>query len=376
MFETFKLLKALHPQHTNIMYLNSMFDFAFYRLNGIILDREAAGERLLLRDLHGTLVQLCNDGNHYCNVTNFDWTVPAMLDLWLEAVSNATASGGVDGVFADHLASTIGEQTTDGVPQLCNGVGALRACYNFTPAFAQAFNDAHAWLGNKTQDLLSKLPGRGPVIDGPYGSWSSPACDYRRLRAAVEAGAAGAGPFVLEASHAPGACAPDDSCLANFLCAAEEYTYLTCFSDEPVASTGTQFALPLGPPTGPPVEVGGVVRRSFQGPAGLTNASVDLATGKGAMQWAAGPPPPPPLPPQCGALPPNTAVATHDVAVHANVSGPPACCELCAADAACAIWCFHGEAGKNFQECHLHSAQGAPHSLQGATSGVFNRSKM
>jgi hypothetical protein len=63
MYTTFRELKAINPAHTNILYLNSMFDFAFYRLNGIIQDREAAGEKLLLRDMHGTLVQLCNDGN-------------------------------------------------------------------------------------------------------------------------------------------------------------------------------------------------------------------------------------------------------------------------------------------------------------------------
>lgn len=289
MFETFRELKALRPSHTNILYLNTMFNFAFYRLNGIILAREAAGEKLLLRDQHGSLVHLCNDGNHYCGVTNFDWTQPAMLALWLEAVTNATTAGGVDGVFGDHLTSTISNQTADGGPQLCNGSGALRACWNFTAAFAQAFNDAHAWLGNRTQDLLAKLPGRGPVIDGPYGSWAAtfPACNYEKLRAAVLAGQAGAAPFVLEANHGD-VCAPDDSCIANFLAAAEPFTYLTCFADAPVPATGNQFGYALGPPTGPPVEgADGVVRRSFRGPQGLTNVSVDLASGKGVVEWAA-----------------------------------------------------------------------------------------
>ena len=301
MFAAFRALRALRPEHTNIMYLNSMFDFAFYRLNGVVQAREAAGERLLLRDVHGQLVQLCNDGNVYCNVTTFDWTSPAALALWLEAMANATADGAVDGVFADHLASAIGEVTTpDGVPQLCNGKGALYRCYNFTPAFAAEFNAAHAWLGNRTQDLLARLPGRGPVVDGPYASWAGnlPACNYSRLRLAVEAGLAGSAPFVLEANHNSRACAPDDSCLANFLAAAEPYTYLTCFADAPVASTGSQLAFPLGPPTGPPRVRGGRVTRSFRGPLGLTNATVDLASGAGSMAWAGqAPPPPPPLPP-------------------------------------------------------------------------------
>lgn len=374
MFEVFTALKALHPEHTNIMYLNTMFDFAFYRLNGIILAREAAGEKLLLRDMHGTLVQLCNDGNVYCNVTNFDWTVPAMLDLWLEAVTNATTSGGVDGIFADHLQSSI--DTTMSPPQLCNGKDPLRMCWNFTVPFANAFNAAHAWLGNKTQDTLSKLPGKGPVVDGPYASWSStfPACDYAKLRAAVLAGQAGDGPFVLEANHGDD-CTPDDSCIANFLAAAEEYTYLTCFADDPVASQGNQFAYPLGPPTGPPVEKDGIVTRSFLGPGGLTNASVDLASGKGVMQWVGQTPAPPPPPAgPCGYLPLDTAIACCDVAVHPNTTSPGACCDLCTANDKCAMWCFHGEVGEHYQECHLHSKEGQAHPLAGATSGVLVRS--
>ena len=373
MFSSFLRLKALQPLHTNIMYLNTMFDFAFYRLNGIVLAREAAGERLLLRDLHGELVVLCNDGNVYCNVTTFDWTRPAALDLYLEAVSNATSAGGVDGIFADHLQSTIAPGA-GGVPQLCNGKPPLARCYNFTPAFAAAFNAAHAWLGNRTQDILARQPGRGPLIDGPYASWAIHACNFSSLRPAVLAGLAGQGPFVLEANHGLD-CAPDDSCLANFLAAAEQYTYLACFADAPVAAAGTQFDFSLGPPTGPPVEEGGVVRRSFRGPAGLTNASVVLATGGGVMEWAAAPPGPPPPGGACGALPPNTAVAEFDVAPAQLVDGAGACCALCAAEPKCALWCWHGEAGAQQRQCHLHSARGKPHALQGATSGAYNRTQ-
>lgn len=370
MFGTFRQLKAMQPAHTIMLYLNSMFDFAFYRLNGLILAREAAGERLLLRDERGTLVSLCNDGDYYCNVTNFDLSVAAMRDLWLEAVDNATSSGGVDGVFMDHATSAISPSGAGGVWQLCNGRPAV--CWNFSAAFATAFNAGHAWLVNVTQDRVARLPGKGAVIDGPYAAWPAAGCNFSALRPLVEAGLAGTGPFVLEAQTHE-SCSPDDSCLANFLAAAERYTYLSCFADAP-APPQPQFFYSLGPPTGPPVESGGVVRRSFLGPLGLTNASVDLHTGVGTMEWAAAPPAPPPAPPLpaiCGALPPDTAVAQHDVAVHDNVADAGACCALCAADAACAIWCFHGELPD--KECHLHSAAGQPHPLQGATSGIMNR---
>ena len=71
-----------------------MFDFSMYHLAGLVDAAEAAGQRMLLRDMHNKLVLLCNDANYYCNVTNFDWSQPAMVKLWLEAVDNATSAGG------------------------------------------------------------------------------------------------------------------------------------------------------------------------------------------------------------------------------------------------------------------------------------------
>jgi hypothetical protein len=375
MFETFRQLKALAPEHTNIMYLNSMFDFSFYHLHGLVLAREAAGEKLLLRDEHGELVLLCNDGNEYCNVTNFDWSIPATRVLWQAAVFNASSVGGVDGIFADHGDSSITPTDGSDVPQLCNGSGALRACWNFTRPFADAFNAAHAWLLNATQDALSRLPGGGPVVDGPFARWNVEACEYSALRPVVEAGVAGVAAFIIEASRG-GTCTPTESCLANFLAAAEKYTYLMCMADGP-APAQPEFAYALGPPTGPPVLAGGVVTRSFRSAAGLTNVSVVVATSEGTVQWAGAPPPPPPPPPPgaCGTLPPNTAVADFDVAVHDGVVDAAACCDLCAANDACALWCFHGEAGPQHKECHLHSSKGVLHALAGATSGAYNRTR-
>ena len=90
MFETFRAIKAANANVTTLFYLNSMFDFSFYHLHGLMLARELAGERALLRDVNGTLVELCNDGNVYCNITTFDWSVPEVAALWTEAVVNAT----------------------------------------------------------------------------------------------------------------------------------------------------------------------------------------------------------------------------------------------------------------------------------------------
>ena len=93
MYSAFNTIKAINSNVTTIMYLNSMFDFTMYHLAELIEDAEAAGQRMLLRDMHDKLVLLCNDGNLYCNVTNFDWSQSAMLQLWLEAVENATNFG-------------------------------------------------------------------------------------------------------------------------------------------------------------------------------------------------------------------------------------------------------------------------------------------
>lgn len=67
MYATFNQLKALNPNITNIMYLNSMFDFSMYHLHGHALALEASGTRVLLRDNRDELVLLCNDGNYYCS---------------------------------------------------------------------------------------------------------------------------------------------------------------------------------------------------------------------------------------------------------------------------------------------------------------------
>ena len=261
-----------------------MFDFAFYRFNGLIEALEAAGERLLLRDEGGQVVQLCNDGDHYCNVSFFDFSDAHMRSLWMEAMRNATLSvGAVDGVFADHAAQSIEPGRAGEPATLCNGTP--QQCFNFTNDFAAAFNAGHAWLVNATQDMLSRLPGAGPVIQGPYGSWDVDACSYETLRPRVLAGQAGTGPFVIEATK--GGCAPDESCMANFLCAAEEYTYLGCLSSGPVLPPFLpEFSRALGAPTGPPVESGGFVTRSFQSSAGLTVASVNLTSGVGSIAWA------------------------------------------------------------------------------------------
>jgi hypothetical protein len=214
--------------------LNSMFDFGFYNLHGEMMAAEARGQPSFLRDETGKIIELCNDGNGYCNITTFDWTQKHVRDLWMQAITNATASKNVDGIFADHSAQEniqIGSRANGQKEnQLCNGQGSGRKCYNFTAPFKKSFNSWHLWATNQSQDLLSKTTG-GPVICGPLARYSVPACDFDALRNAQKKYA------VIEANHyhdgVGSTCNPDHNCLAAFLAAAEPHTYLTCFSSTP-----------------------------------------------------------------------------------------------------------------------------------------------
>eukprot|EP01063_Lacrimia_lanifica_P014015 TRINITY_DN2063_c0_g1_i2.p1 TRINITY_DN2063_c0_g1~~TRINITY_DN2063_c0_g1_i2.p1 ORF type:complete len:374 (+),score=174.76 TRINITY_DN2063_c0_g1_i2:60-1181(+) len=246
---------ALNPNTTRVLYLNSLFNFAFYELNGRMLEAEAAGKESFLRDRHGEVVYLCNDGNGYCNITTFDWTKPHVRDLWMEAVSNATATGNVEGIFADHSAQeqyNIGTPTQGQTPlEMCNGRGALKKCYEFTADFKESFNSWHTWSTNKSQDVLAKTTG-GPVICGSYAMWNV-RCDFDAIREAQKTH------NVVEVKDG---CAPSPKCLAAYLTAAEEGTYLSCFMDAPQHFPEMDYT--LGAPDGPAEErAAGVYRRRF-----------------------------------------------------------------------------------------------------------------
>ena len=119
-----------------------------------MLDLEAAGVPAFLRDEAGAVISLCNDGNVYCNITTYDWTQPKVRELWLGVVTRATATGLVDGIFADHSANEgtiigfsgkLNPRAPQGSNQLCNGKGDGRRCFNFTDSFRDSFNSWHAW---------------------------------------------------------------------------------------------------------------------------------------------------------------------------------------------------------------------------------------
>ena len=54
-----------------------------YHLHGEMLALEAQGKPAFLRDMHGDVVILCNDGNFYCNITTFDHSKDYVRRPWL-----------------------------------------------------------------------------------------------------------------------------------------------------------------------------------------------------------------------------------------------------------------------------------------------------
>ena len=294
----FGRVRARNPNMTTILYWNTMFDFSFYTAHQRMLDLEAAGTRAFLRDETGAVISLCNDGNVYCNITTFDWTQPAVRALWIEQVTNATATGLVDGIFADHATGNgviIGnpDKNGQGRNQLCNGKGAGRACYNFTAAFTASFNSWHLWGTNYTQDLLSKTTG-GPVIQGSLARMDQfrtfDPCDFDSMRAGTYFNNYSQSTIsIIEAKPQGGCKKLTETCLAAFLATVRPHIYMHCMSSDEDIIGATSFAemdKPLGEPDGDAAEVptagSNVWRRTF---ASGTTVLYDNNAKRGNITW-------------------------------------------------------------------------------------------
>jgi hypothetical protein len=302
----YKQIKAINPKQTTILYWNSMFDFAFYTAHQHMLDLEASGVHAFLRDETGEIISLCNDGNVYCNITTFDITEPAVRKLWVDTVINATATGYVDGIFADHSTGNgvfIGNtEKNDQAPnQLCNGKGSGRMCYNFTQEFTASFNSWHTWATNYTQDVLSKTTG-GPVIQGPFARMgqlnaknesrrSINPCNFDDVRETytnpVFNKYSNSSINIIEASLKN--CIPTETCLAAYLTAVQPYTYLHCMYNKDKLIPDTSFPemdYPLGEPESDAKETApgsNVWTRKFKSG---THTSWDNNKKKGTVTWA------------------------------------------------------------------------------------------
>jgi hypothetical protein len=381
---TFARIKAANPAVTTVLYFNSMFDFGFYAAHAAMQALEAAGTRAFLRDERGALVLFCNDGNVYCNITTFDWSQPAVRQLWIEAVENATRHG-ADGIYADHSAQeniNIGAHSKrQRSNQLCNG-GSMsnaslgHACYNFTAPFKASFNSWHTWGTLYAQDLLANTTG-GPVICGKYANMGSAprAGDFagiRKRQAArpgeiIECGLGG---------HPPD-WPPSESTLAAYLAAALPGAYLHLgYSGDDLLGRAALFperSFALGAPNGTAQETfpgSRVWRRWF---ASGTTVQYDEGTKVGQIDWAGHPPTPTPTPPPtapvpavCGTVLQDTGMDGGDLGNTTVLATLGECCSACHDMAGCTIYSWHTEMGNT---CHFHDGSTRP---VGGKKGAFS----
>jgi hypothetical protein len=381
MVALFKQTKAITPNQTTIMYWNTELDFSMYSAHAKMEYMEAKGTPVYLRDETGTVISLCNDGNVYCNITIFDLSQPAARQIWLEAITNMTATGWVDGIYADHSCEKgVGIGTdyptkNNGPNQLCNGNGAKRQCYNFTTAAADSWNSWHCWATNYSQEMLSHTTG-GPVIAGPLTNIVND-CTFDGIRAAQK------NLTMIEAKcKGGGGCSPSKNELVQYLAAADKYTYLHCMLSVDEAKPGGDFVAQttwpemdykLGAPNSSAYEVPSkgsrVWRREF-----ASGAWVEWNNNPGKLQGeyyfpghSPPSPPPSPTPPSpsppappvqpTGTCPVVKAACSYREADHGRDKSATwaECCAVCNADSSCVHWVWSPKNAPHY--CHLHGAK-------------------
>jgi hypothetical protein len=124
---TLKAVKLANPNIPMVFYLNAMLDFNFLNLHA-----QYAAADALLRNTDGSVCHLTNDAGmvsvphhkdarrppripvpvlvlvtppppHQVNVTVYDFTQETGRALWVDTVRNLTATGLVDGIYADQM---------------------------------------------------------------------------------------------------------------------------------------------------------------------------------------------------------------------------------------------------------------------------------
>merc|ERR1712139_205812 len=108
-----------------------MLNFPTYDLTG----HYWADQNLLLHDKHGKIGTLQNDAG-LGNLTVPDFSLPQARDMWLQAIKNATATGWIDGVFADKAVKNANSD------KVCNH-GCIELTHDKAVAWAM---DTSAWF--------------------------------------------------------------------------------------------------------------------------------------------------------------------------------------------------------------------------------------
>jgi len=264
-----RAVKAKNPKTMTIAYMNSIISYPWYRANIEFVSNSS----YWLRDINGTLL---NNLGHDPVETwyTWDWTVPAVGDIWLQACTNMTKTGGIDGCFVDGCNQSPGplaREKREGY--MANKRAVLANTQAKVPGVMVCGSGGTSMpglLGSQVQNW-----GRG----GNYAEHEIPMI----LQAAQEG-------IVFQAHAACDSQDPSDPLeqtkLAAFLVGAGKYAYYMCggWAGPGNLTWPALYDLPLGEPlSNATLDSEGMYRRSFS--AG-TNVTFDTKTNKGTIQWA------------------------------------------------------------------------------------------
>jgi hypothetical protein len=373
--DTLRRVKQANSSVCTIFYYNSILNFPQYDLSARFMANNGS---LCLHSTKGELIK--SSGGHKNGMTVFDYTQQAACDLWASECINATATGFVDGCFADRAIDVQGFET--------NG--------DITTQKRAAFDKGH-W------DMLAKLQqaiGEGPVIaNHAYNLTGVGAAMLEFAGANVETVTqlqASAQNKKIAQCHFSGL---NDDRVATFLIGAGEYAYIGSggwsISGTDISAVSNRwvpqyYERPLGTPLSDAVKTTNsatgsqtFTRRFSAGTnvtlvcdAGGGGGSANKESCKGTIEWAGPPVPTPPTPtpkpptpkpaptPLPAPTPPVQPTASCPV-VHANcgfmhsdlgstdANDWAACCADCKAHTNCDKWVWAERNAPKY--CHLHS---------------------
>ena len=272
---TLASIRALNAATVTIMYFNSFLDFEYYSVHAMLVARG-----LLLRDVNNKTVVLSNDNN--MNVTVPDFSHQETVDLWMEVMTNATATGFVDGFYADKYGVTI-EKRPRGWIVSNHNVDCV-----IPEAVAIAWNAGHQQLLSR---MVSKFGPRSMLLHLttllPQSDWKkhmTPLQIYHQL-ASWSSNRTAAQPYAWihpwgddKVAGTVSLCDDDD--IVGFLLGVEEGAFLSC------QGWAEQFAFPLGNPLGPATMNSSSLTRTF---TSGTRVTYNQATSAASLVWGSSP---------------------------------------------------------------------------------------
>jgi len=146
MLDVLKAVRAINPNVSTALYLNTLLLFPFYGLAQQYIDQGA----LLMDSRTNAPVELVNDdGMHGVYVPDFG--TQQGRDLWLGTVKGWLASGLVDGIFADKWPDQAhGNKSNASEMVVCNHV-----CGHVSTAKGIAWNQGKLWVRGNVSAMLA-----------------------------------------------------------------------------------------------------------------------------------------------------------------------------------------------------------------------------